>query len=826
MSADDVVRLWREANSLERDADFAFFWDHKHEAIAEAGQLIADAWEFCRRRVSQGLGSVVKDLLALEEAPLLLAPAEPKSVPSAAVPTQLVKKTTKPSQAARFRPTFEAVEAPKEPFVELLLEIAREASSLAVGVGETRSDLVDAMRPKMLQLVQATELPTLRRVKDTWRDIANWCDESGLNTGKLSPSQLSRFYQESTSPSRVLPALKWLAKNLTINWELSLCVGRSTQAKGRHGVGARQAPTAEPLMFATLQDSLEAALSHGTDVLPALVTMWLVVMGCVRLGHVQRSEWVRITTHSLYFVCRRGKQKGQRQGFQWSCPRFTAHTQVDLGKWFIYEWTQNPAGPPPAIGFDPATRRQLSAKAIVDASRLGVAAVVPPDEFKLLTSKSWRQMPVTWGLLCELTPAQMVALGNWTDQQQDRTVSAMPLRYTGSKQHLALVLKHTFAAFLALVWDSRDKLDMWNALTREFCISARDHAFNAACKYLAEQEDVIQREGPAGSALLVQKHFTLRVRGLKRPLYQLEPLVAAGKKSRSTQESPGGVERDLSLPVEPVVADDEYFDNLAKQRWSRVGHASKPEPPTVVYRHGNGAVVLLGGIPDRAACATLAQHDVKLVISCFNELCTERGGIIPKGSYQMKFNLTAQRNRQPHWEAIKLMINPTLAHGHSILVHCAAGVHRAPIGCAMILAVLKGEPFANMVEHIQRVRNIEPWKIIGDRSDADFKAWVHAKASGDTFPLTEIRVPARWIAAATPETALWHLVPARMPEENPHPVCKWRQKEPSFRKGIVFADSVHEALTHERPFCRACYNFMPAHVLGELAQNRVYWKNG
>lgn len=252
MSADDVVRLWREANSLERDADFAFFWDHKHEAIAEAGQLIADAWEFCRRRVSQGLGSVVKDLLALEEAPLLLAPAEPKSVPSAAVPTQLVKKTTKPSQAARFRPTFEAVEAPKEPFVELLLEIAREASSLAVGVGETRSGLVDAMRPKMLQLVQATELPTLRRVKDTWRDIANWCDESGLNTGKLSPSQLSRFYQESTSPSRVLPALKWLAKNLTINWELSLCVGRSTQAKCRHGVGARQAPTAEPLMFATL----------------------------------------------------------------------------------------------------------------------------------------------------------------------------------------------------------------------------------------------------------------------------------------------------------------------------------------------------------------------------------------------------------------------------------------------------------------------------------------------------------------------------------------------------------------------------------------------
>ncbi len=79
-------------------------------------------------------------------------------------------------------------------------------------------------------------------------------------------------------------------------------------------------------------------------------------------------------------------------------------------------------------------------------------------------------------------------------------------------------------------------------------------------------------------------------------------------------------------------ADDAYFDELAERRWSRPGHSGKPEPPTVVYRRENGAVILLGGIPDQYSCATLASYDVmKLIASWFEKLCTERGGIIPKG---------------------------------------------------------------------------------------------------------------------------------------------------------------------------------------------------
>ena len=207
-------------------------------------------------------------------------------------------------------------------------------------------------------------------------------------------------------------------------------------------------------------------------------------MGCIRLGHVQRSEWVRITWRSLCFVCRRGKQPGQRQGFQWSCPRFTSQSQVDIGAWLMRAWTQNPAGPPPAIGFGPATRQELTAKAIVEASRVGVSAVVPPGELSML---------ITWGVLSELSGPQLVALGNWTGHQQDRSVSSMPLRYTGSKQRLSLILKHTFSAFLATVWDSKEKLDVWDSLTRDFCIKQLQSTWLSRKKLCCGRAPLVQQ---------------------------------------------------------------------------------------------------------------------------------------------------------------------------------------------------------------------------------------------------------------------------------------------------------------------------------------------
>ena len=106
----ELVRLWREANGLQADGDFAFFFDAYGDAEAEVGPEVATAWQACRRRTRQGLAASVKDLMEKERVPVVLAPAQPKGGPSA--------KGSAPVPSAvipRFKPTLEPPVSPKEP---------------------------------------------------------------------------------------------------------------------------------------------------------------------------------------------------------------------------------------------------------------------------------------------------------------------------------------------------------------------------------------------------------------------------------------------------------------------------------------------------------------------------------------------------------------------------------------------------------------------------------------------------------------------------------------------------------------------------------------
>lgn len=75
---------------------------------------------------------------------------------------------------------------------------------------------------------------------------------------------------------------------------------------------------------------------------------------------------------------------------------------------------------------------------------------------------------------------------------------------------------------------------------------------------------------------------------------------------------------------------------------------------------------------------------------------------------------------------------------------------------------------------------------------------------GRTIPDSVLRVPADLVSAASE--------PFAMSDDMPYPACKWRQADAHFKKGVVIAKSVHEALVYDRPFCSACYPYMPARV--------------
>ena len=66
---------------------------------------------------------------------------------------------------------------------------------------------------------------------------------------------------------------------------------------------------------------------------------------------------------------------------------------------------------------------------------------------------------------------------------------------------------------------------------------------------------------------------------------------------------------------------------------------------------------------------------MKLVVSCFQRYCTDRGGVIPRQPFQLKFNLTAPKNRDRYWDALKVIIKPPLAQGHGIYVQQGAIEH-------------------------------------------------------------------------------------------------------------------------------------------------------
>ena len=64
------------------------------------------------------------------------------------------------------------------------------------------------------------------------------------------------------------------------------------------------------------------------------------------------------------------------------------------------------------------------------------------------------------------------------------------------------------------------------------------------------------------------------------------------------------------------------------------------------------------------------------------------------------------------------------------------------MAAAMLISCLQGKSFDDSIAHIQKLRNIEPWKIVGPLCDRDLVDWVHSVANGRTLPDSILRVPA------------------------------------------------------------------------------------
>ena len=278
--------------------------------------------------------------------------------------------------------------------------------------------------------------------------------------------------------------------------------------------------------------------------------------------------------------------------------------------------------------------------------------------------------------------------------------------------------------------------------------------------------------------------------------------------------------------AEPAEVEDEFFDSLALQRWSRPGHGDGPEPPTVVYRKGtseSAPVVILGGIPGEADLAMLERHRVRLVVTCFAQSAVGKGAVFPKDACVRHWVISSPKKRDRDWAELRPLLQPTLEHNSSIFVHCMAGVHRAPVATGIVVSTLKGQSLDQTMKHIGRLRAIEGHKMLGPAKE-EFTKWANDKAEGDRLPPNYARVPLQFISADQPK-ALWHLVPVNFDPQVPKPLCQWKRTQTSFKGQTRLANSVQEALVYDRPFCSSCAKHMPAGALGELENAAVSWRS-
>ena len=909
------VEEWCAVQGIESVGDLAFFFTSYDEAREEAGEAVAQAWLSAQTEASGSAKGLLLDLYD-RQSPKAMPHAQrlgrPVPRPSSAPPPSLspvlpgVREAAMPRKRAHpaAAPLAQVNEEHRRPLEEALRVASRYSAELS-------APSAVLMVPQIVTLVlQRHESETLKKVVATWMDLKQWTETRALDAGQLTAPDVALFVQDSKAPSRVIPALQFLSKNLYLKLDLTLAMALRQATKSAIGLGQAQAPVVQPVLLARLEDAIANALVTDNDKWLGLFGTWCVAMGCVRWAHIQRSRLLQMTEYSLIWECMRGKQRLRRCGFYWACPRYSTFNGHDFGQAFV-----NVAETLPptfaAIAFQISDRAEIPHRVAKSQVALALTTEVAPEDLKRITSKSWRQLSVTWSFLSELDPTQVCALGNWLDTTE-KGVNITPWRYHRGKQQQAQSLKLLMRLCLrALVVDH--KCSSWHnispALAKQVLDEQRQYLPSEDATVLFEQistkrlmtEQVVRLRSHASTSSFITKLKSHRGVAPSPPVSpehpaMVSPGVPAGVSAEPSDRVPvkarpplpvqrpssagsapvlrpavlprvvrprvpvpeptrpprvGGVPEPLHPPRRPrgavplparlpgyAVHDrapdfdpDAYFDELARNLPATVGHSGNPAPPTIVHTYKENQLLpalILGPLPKASMASFFREHNVKMVISVFEEPLTSRGGSVPDGVCVFQLPITHYDHNKSAvllaWQYIRKALLPTLEARESVYIHCMAGVHRAPLAAAAIKAMLTQTSFDDQLAWIGTVRRIEPHKIINKKSNKLMMGWLRDLANRQTLQSVMVQLPVVLARSDTP-TGGWHALTMCGERESPQPSCRWRQapggRKAFFAGKVVTADSVEEALVHERRWCRQCIENLPASFQGVLSNSAI-----
>ena len=137
----------------------------------------------------------------------------------------------------------------------------------------------------------------------------------------------------------------------------------------------------------------------------------------------------------------------------------------------------------------------------------------------------------------------------------------------------------------------------------------------------------------------------------------------------------------------------------------------------------------LGGLPtDRA---WLEAHHIGMSLSAMDKIAADcRGGVSARQVYQ--FNVPVGHQGALRDRQLKLVLPiflATLYSGYSVLVHCMAGVHRAPVLAGLLLAWIRRCSFEEAYSRLEGLRAIDQAGVLSRRGGSDIFKWARSQVN-------------------------------------------------------------------------------------------------
>ena len=393
--------------------------------------------------------------------------------------------------------------------------------------GDRRKEWVSFLKVLAAKKVAAAEPATVTRALRTLRELSQWQVLRGRSggLGDVDAIDLFAFLRDGTqAPARALSGLRWFVKLAGLGWDLSDL--QPASKLGREGPS--QAAVAEPGMVEELEHRIVQLYEASDPRWSCLLANWLIMAGCLRHQHLERSYPVSISQSTAHFWCSKGKQSHSRAGFRWAAP---AH--FTEGFPWAEMWLES-------YGSLPASKRQRCGICFDSAGhpwQFRQVTLLAQEVFSGLeppvSTYSWRRVAPSVGTLLGLDDTSLLALGDWTDKSKVQSSKAsMPIHYSGTRYSLSVRVKHLTLAATARCL----ALDSW----AEAQIQATDPSLQAEVAEKIRLDGTTIWRPPAGTpgppAKLTFKTTALKLR----------------RQSREAQLVPGGTRAKPAEPKMPA----------------------------------------------------------------------------------------------------------------------------------------------------------------------------------------------------------------------------------------------------------------------------------